>query len=107
MHPEEIQRVFNSPAGYLGPVGIPAFQDEVVAQHQTQRILLDALPIVLADSALKGRQNLIAGANKEDFHLRNVTPERDFTVTKWVDVRNAEPGDPCANCGSICTAFAN
>jgi len=55
---------------------------------------------VLADFALKGRQNLIAGANKEDFHLRNVTPERDFTVTKWVDVRNVEPGDPCMNCGS-------
>ncbi|HTC79208.1 MAG TPA: His/Gly/Thr/Pro-type tRNA ligase C-terminal domain-containing protein, partial [Terriglobales bacterium] len=35
-----------------------------------------------------------------DFHLRNVTPERDFTVTKWVDVRNVEPGDPCMNCGS-------
>ena len=100
MHPEEIQQVFHSPAGYLGPVGIPAFQDEVVAQHQTQRVLLDALPIVLADSALKGRQNLIAGANKEDFHLRNVTPQRDFTVTKWVDVRNVEPGDACVNCGS-------
>src|SRR5213082_2444302 len=100
MHAEEIEQVFHSPAGYLGPVGIPAFQQEVVAQHQTQRILLDALPLVLADTALKGRQNLISGANKEDFHLRNVTPERDFTVTKWVDVRNAEPGDPCANCGS-------
>src|SRR5437762_2363943 len=100
MHAEEIEQVFHSPAGYLGPVGIPAFQQEVVAQHQTQRILLDALPVVLADTALKGRQNLISGANKEDFHLRNVTPERDFTVTKWVDVRNVDPGDPCVNCGS-------
>ena len=28
--------------------------------------------------ALQGRKNLVSGANKEDYHLRNVTPGRDF-----------------------------
>ena len=30
------------------------------------------------DKALEGRKNLICGANKEDYHLKNVTPGRDF-----------------------------
>jgi prolyl-tRNA synthetase len=99
MHPEEIQRVFRSPAGFLGPVGLAAFHADM-GGSQTQRILLEALPIILGDNALKGRKNLIAGANKENFHLRNVTPGRDFGVTEWVDLRNAAAGEGCVNCGA-------
>ncbi|HEV2112662.1 MAG TPA: proline--tRNA ligase, partial [Terriglobales bacterium] len=99
MHPEEIQSFFKSPAGFLGPVGLAAFQEGLPAS-QTQRILLDALPLVLGDKALEGRQNLISGANKEDYHLRNVTPGRDFQVTQWVDLRNVAEGEGCVNCGS-------
>jgi prolyl-tRNA synthetase len=99
MHPEEIQQLFRSPAGYLGPVGLAAFHADI-GGSQTQRILLEALPIILADNALKGRKNLISGANKEDFHLRNVTPGRDFGVTEWVDLRNAAEGEGCIKCGA-------
>src|SRR5438309_4350022 len=60
MHPEEIEQVFKSPGGYLCPIGIP----------NTQGVL------ILFDEALKGRTNLVAGANKENYHLKNVTPER-------------------------------
>ncbi len=104
MHPEEIQQVFKSPAGYLGPVGMAAF-DEKMTTSQTQKILLDALPIVLADPALQGRKNLVAGANKEDYHMRNVTPGRDFGVTEWVDLRTVTAGDPCPNCGAPLRVF--
>ena len=31
--------------------------------------------LVILDKALEGRTNLIAGANKEEYHLRNVTPD--------------------------------
>jgi len=98
MHAEEIQQLFQAPAGYLGPVGLAAFQ-EGLGGSQTQKLLLDALPIILADDALKGRKNLVTGANKENFHLRNVTPGRDFGVTSWVDVRNVAAGEGCPNCG--------
>ena len=37
--------------------------------------------LVILDKALEGRTNLIAGANKEEYHLRNVTPMRDFKPT--------------------------
>ena len=33
-------------------------------------------PMLLVDKALEGRTNMIGGANKEDYHFRNVTPGR-------------------------------
>ena len=87
MHPEEIQETFRSAAGFLGPIGIPAAQSK------------DSGPIVLVDEALRGRKNLVAGANKEDYHLRNVTPGRDFTVERWVDLRSVSQGEACPRCG--------
>jgi prolyl-tRNA synthetase len=99
MHEEEIRQVFNSPAGFLGPVKLPAAQSGAQMGSVTQAIILEALPIVLADSALKGRKNLITGANKEDYHLKNVTPLRDFHPTEWVDLRNAAAGEGCPGCG--------
>src|SRR3954464_13042977 len=98
MQEEEIQQVFKAPAGYLGPVGIPGFQ--AGQGSETQQILLEALPLMYADSALKGRKNLIVGANKEDFHLKNVTPGRDFGVTEYADLRNVAEGARCPKCGS-------
>src|SRR5438270_13046966 len=99
MHEEEIRQVFGSPAGFLGAVKLPALAHGAQIGSVTQAIILEALPIVLADTALKGRKNLITGANKEDYHLRNVTPLRDFHPTEWVDLRNAGAGEGCPTCG--------
>jgi prolyl-tRNA synthetase len=85
---EEIEQVFASPAGFLGPVNLPK------AANQNSE------PLVLVDTALKGRKNLIAGANKEDYHLKNVTPERDFAVAHWAELRTATEGEGCPKCGS-------
>lgn len=89
MHPEEIQEVFGSPAGFLGPIGLEKSHYKGIKAR------------VLVDRALLGRKNLIAGANKEDYHLRNVTPGRDFPVREeqWVDLRSVEAGERCPNCG--------
>jgi prolyl-tRNA synthetase len=90
MHAEEVQEVFGSPGGFLGPIGL---QD---AQYKGIKALF------FVDRALLGRKNLIAGANKEDYHLRNVTPGRDFRVeeSQWIDLRSAEAGEGCPNCGA-------
>ena len=82
MQGEEIEGIFKSPAGYLGPVGV------------------NGLHAIVVDKALEGRTNLVAGANKEDYHLRNVTPGRDFGVKQYADVRNVEAGEGCPNCGT-------
>ena len=89
MHAEEIEQVFHSPAGYLGPVKL------AVSANPT-----DSLPLLLADDALKGRKNLISGANKEDYHLKNITPGRDFQPTDWIDLRSAAEGEGCPRCGN-------
>jgi prolyl-tRNA synthetase len=104
MQAEEIQQVFGSPAGFLGPVGMAGFAENLATSH-TQKILLEALPIILADPALRDRKNLVAGANKEDYHMRNVTPGRDFGVTEWLDLRAVSEGDLCPNCGAPLRIF--
>ena len=92
MHDEEIQALFGSPAGYLGPVNLRVANSEQAKQ--------DSLPLLFADTALQGRTNLTAGANKENYHLRNVTPGRDFQPTEWIDLRNVAAGEGCPQCGS-------
>jgi prolyl-tRNA synthetase len=99
MQEEEIQRIFMSPAGYLGPVKVPALAHGSQIGSVTQAIILEALPLMLADNALRGRKNLVVGANKENYHLKNVTPLKDFYPTEWVDLRNVAAGEGCPNCG--------
>jgi prolyl-tRNA synthetase len=54
---------------------------------------------LLVDKALEGRANLIGGANKEDYHLKNITPGKDFHPTAYVDLRAVRAGEACPNCG--------
>jgi prolyl-tRNA synthetase len=83
MLPDEIELIFHAPAGYLGPIGL-----ESIAPHPRKPGI-----IVILDKALEGRANLIAGANKEEYHLRNVTPGRDFKPTVIADIRNINEGE--------------
>jgi prolyl-tRNA synthetase len=78
-HPAEINDWFGADPGSLGPIGITN------------------MPII-ADLALESRRNMIAGANKNDYHLRNVTPGRDFKPV-FADIRQVNAGDFCAVCG--------
>ncbi len=80
-HPHEIREWFGAEAGSLGPVGVKN------------------MPI-FADPALAGRRNMIAGANKDDYHLRNVTPGEDFQA-EFRDLRQVAAGDRCAKCGGV------
>ena len=89
MEESEIKALFNSPAGYLGPTGVEW------AKHVTK----DG-PVLLVDKALEGRGNLIAGANKENYHLKNLTPGRDFQPTAYADLRSVTAGEACPNCGA-------
>ena len=90
MQAEEIERLFRSPAGFLGPIGIEWAKDV----KQVER------PILLVDQALEGRTNLISGANKEDYHLKNVSPGRDFQPTAYADLRSVTGGESCPKCGA-------
>ena len=54
---------------------------------------------VVIDSVVAASANLVAGANREGFHYRNVNAGRDFTADVVADLTNAQEGDPCPNCG--------
>jgi prolyl-tRNA synthetase len=90
MDEAEIKALFKSPAGYLGPVGIEWARDR---KRDADK------PVLFVDTVLEGRTNLIAGANKEDYHLKNLTPGKDFHPTAYADLRAVTAGEVCPNCG--------
>jgi prolyl-tRNA synthetase len=90
MQEEEIKQLFHSPAGYLGPLSI----DWAKGMGDVAR------PALLVDKALEGRKNLIAGANKEDYHVKNLTPGETFQPTGYFDLRAVVAGEGCPKCGS-------
>jgi prolyl-tRNA synthetase len=90
MQEEEIKQLFKSPAGFLGPLDI----------DWSRSLDEEAKPILLVDQALEGRKNLIAGANKEDYHVKNLTPGMTFHPTAYADLRTVTAGEACPNCGS-------
>ena len=121
MQAEEIEEVFHAPAGFLGPIGLSAASKEKYSEAFARDVLeaergeasrknrlafiqtdVEARsPIVVIDRSLEGRKNLVCGANKLDYHLRNVTPGRDFTWTFAADIRSVNEGEACPteNCG--------
>ena len=76
--PAEIQEWFGAAAGSLGPIGVKMR--------------------VVVDKALEGRRNMICGANKDDYHLRNVTPGKDFTAA-YHELRQVAAGDTNVDTG--------
>ncbi len=90
MQEEEIHQLFHSPPGYLGPLHIEWARDE----SDTAR------PLLLVEESLRGRRNLIAGANKEEYHVKNLTPGENFHPTAWADLRTVVEGESCTRCGS-------
>ena len=65
--------------GFIGPIG-------------------SSLEIYM-DKELENQKNLVIGANKEHFHIKNANLNRDFKVNKIADFRLAKAGDICPICG--------
>ena len=106
MTPEELELHIAGPAGFLGPIGIEQVMTQGSLNGLKSGKALDKLKgvlrdvptegiktIVVLDLGLEGRKNLVCGANKLDYHYRNVTPGRDFTQTLIADIRNINEGE--------------
>lgn len=74
----EIQAVGAVP-GYASPVGL-----------QNVHVVVDEL--------IPHSPNLVAGANEEGFHLRNVNYGRDYSADLVADIAAAGEDSPCPNC---------
>jgi prolyl-tRNA synthetase len=53
---------------------------------------------VYADQRLHGAGGMTTGANRDGFHLRNVSVPRDIRVTAWADLRLVQAGEACPKC---------
>lgn len=79
--PKEIREALGASPGSLGAVGV----GEV---------------FIIADEALRGRRDMVTGANEDGFHLRGVDVERDIDVKAWLDLREVRGGEACPMCQS-------
>lgn len=73
--PEETVKILGCTIGSLGPVNVTGVE-------------------VIADHAIGSIVNGVCGANEEDYHYINVNPDRDFSVTRYEDLRFIQEGDP-------------
>lgn len=79
---EELAKV-GAVGGYASPIGLDRSRVRVVA-----------------DLSVRSGRNFVSGANRPDYHLRNVNVPRDFVPEEWADLAHIEPGDPCPCCGA-------
>ena len=59
---------------------------------------------VLADDSAQNSPNLVTGANRPDFHLRNANYGRDWRAEIVADIALARAGDACPRCGTALEA---
>lgn len=75
---DDVVRLTNAKVGFAGPVGI-------------------SIPVI-ADHRIQSMSNFLVGANKSDYHIKNVNVDRDFKVNQYADIRNIREGDVCPKC---------
>jgi prolyl-tRNA synthetase len=80
-HPDELRSLTGADAGSIGPIGLKGFK-------------------VIVDKRLEGANNLISGANKNDYHSGNIDLQRDTKVDGYYDLRVVEKGEPCPTCNA-------
>jgi len=56
--------------------------------------------VVVVDDLVTRSPNLVAGANRAGWHMKNVNVPRDYTPDVVRDITNAREGDACVTCGS-------
>ncbi len=78
---KEMSAATDCVGGFTGPVGL----------HDC---------IVVVDSELSCQVNLVAGANKSNYHTKNVNYGRDYKADILVDLKTLREGDACPVCGN-------
>lgn len=75
-HPEELENITGADAGSIGPVGLKRKDVEIVA-----------------DFRLQDADELVSGANKNDYHIKNIDLKRDVPGIKYQDIRTVKEGE--------------
>ena len=81
----------------------PATEDEIIAvgavPGYASPLGLENV-LVVVDDIIPDSPNLVAGANQEGYHMRNVNYGRDYQADIVVDIAAAQDGDACPKCGA-------
>jgi prolyl-tRNA synthetase len=83
----EIVSALGAHPGSLGACGVQSGADSKISR-------------ILADERLRGRKNMMTGANRDDFHLRNVSVERDMKIDSFADLHTVKENEGCIACGA-------
>src|SRR4051812_48188274 len=59
--------------------------------------------VIVVDELVVRSLNLVAGANRVGWHVKNVNVPRDYTPDVVAEITNAREGDACVRCGSPVT----
>jgi prolyl-tRNA synthetase len=75
-HPEELSAITGADAGSIGPIGLKDIKIKIIA-----------------DLSLKDADELISGANKNDYHIKNIDLKRDVKNIEYFDLRVVKDGE--------------
>jgi len=76
---QTVLSVTGAPTGFIGPIGLKNVY-------------------VIADLSVVEVLNAVSGANKKDYHVKNVNYKRDYSVDIVADIRKIARGDICPRC---------
>jgi len=88
---EEEIRAIGAVPGYASPIGLMGINQNTASTRPF---------VVVVDDLIPRSPNLVAGANLEGYHLRNVNFGRDYTAEITADIAAAGEGDACPNCAA-------
>lgn len=60
--------------------------------------------LVVVDDLIPNSPNLVAGANEDGYHFKNVNYGRDYIADVVADIAAAQDGDACPKCGAAMKA---
>ncbi|SHK20967.1 proline--tRNA ligase [Tepidibacter formicigenes] len=83
---EEVKLATNANVGFAGPIGLKVNK-------------------IFADEEILYIKNAVVGANKTDYHIKNVNYQRDFKVDDIGNFKLVERGHTCIKCESLLKSF--
>ncbi|QZY54655.1 proline--tRNA ligase [Crassaminicella profunda] len=76
---EDVERITSAKTGFAGPIGLKDV-------------------VIVVDAEVTKMKNAVAGANKTDYHIKNVNYKRDFKADVIADIIMIQEGDKCPKC---------
>lgn len=88
---EVVKKIIGADIGFVGPVNLPKEGSNLK---------------IIADHSVVDIKEGVSGANRNDYHLVNITIYRDYTPSEVIDLRSTKEGDLCPRCKNLKLKFS-